>query len=244
MKKLFTLLFLFTALLVKAQYSTPGTGVNWNLDDLVTNSEGTVIWNADHYEFTNTLTIAPEDAVNILEDVTVLFHELAGIESNGTLTIDAPVQAIFTAQDSTLTANRWRGFRLIADHVTHIRNATFSFGGGIRVQTGTFSIDGSTFYKNFYKSGSSAGSYSSAAALDISGYASVTNCSFILNQRGAIASGSNVPCAAIIRNNYMFGNTTENSNRPQINMGPAGKMTLPLSLAIPLLVTVVPTRVE
>jgi parallel beta-helix repeat protein len=223
MKKLFTLLFLFTALLVKAQYSTPGTGVNWNLDDLVTNSEGTVIWNADHYEFTNTLTIAPEDAVNILEDVTVLFHELAGIESNGTLTIDAPVQAIFTAQDSTLTANRWRGFRLIADHVTHIRNATFSFGGGIRVQTGTFSIDGSTFYKNFYKSGSSAGSYSSAAALDISGYASVTNCSFILNQRGAIASGSNVPCAAIIRNNYMFGNTTENSNRPQINMGPAGE---------------------
>ncbi|MDD4597775.1 MAG: T9SS type A sorting domain-containing protein [Lentimicrobiaceae bacterium] len=223
MKKLFTLLFLSTALLVKAQYTTPGTGVNWSLDDLVTNSEGTVIWNSDHYEITNTLTISPQDAINILGDVTVLFHQLAGIVSEGTLLIDAPVQSIFTAQDTTLTADRWRGFKLIDGHVTHIKNATFSFGGGLRVQTGTFSIEGSTFYKNFYKSGSSAGSYSSAAALDISGYASVTNCSFILNQRGAIASGSNVACAANIRNNYMFGNTTENSNRPQINMGPSGE---------------------
>ena len=223
MKKLFTILFLFSALLVKAQYTTPGTGINWSLDDLVTNSEGTVIWNDDHYEITNTLTISPQDAINILGDVTVLFHQLAGIVSEGTLLIDAPVQSIFTAQDTTLTADRWRGFKLIADHVTHIKNATFSFGGGLRVQTGTFSIEGSTFYKNFYKSGSSAGSYSSAAALDISGYASVTNCSFILNQRGAIASGSNVACAANIRNNYMFGNTTDNTNRPQINMGPSGE---------------------
>ncbi|MDD2548533.1 MAG: T9SS type A sorting domain-containing protein, partial [Bacteroidales bacterium] len=83
-------------------------------------------------------------------------------------------------------------------------------------------IDGSTFYKNFYKSGSSAGSYTSSAAIDISGNAEVTNCNFILNQRGAISSASNMACRAIIRNNYFFGNTTENSNRPQINMGPSG----------------------
>jgi hypothetical protein len=38
-----------------------------------------------------------------------------------------------------------------------------------------------------------------------------------------VASGSNVGTKAINRNNYMFGNTTENSNRPQINMGPAGE---------------------
>lgn len=222
MKKLFTLMFALATLLVQAQFITPGTGVVWNLDSLVNNSAGVVTWNDNHYEITNTVTIAAADALNILEDVTVVFHDLAGIESEGTIIIDAPVKATFTAIDSTST-NKWRGFKLVAGHVTHIRNAEFLFGGGIRSQTGIFTVEGSKFYKNFYKSGSTSGSYASSAAVDLSGYGEVINCSFILNQRGAVASGSNVGTKAIIRNNYMFGNTTENSNRPQINMGPAGE---------------------
>ncbi len=222
MKKLFTLTLVLAGFLAQAQFSTPGTGVNWSLNSLVSNSEGAVIWNDDHYEITTTLTILPADSITILEDVTVLFHELAGIESEGTLLIDAPVQSVFTSIDTTATNNRWRGFKLLAGHVTHIKNAKFAFGGGLRVQSGTFTIDGSTFYKNFYKSGSSAGSYTSNAALDISGNAEISNCNFIHNQRGAISSASNMDCRAIIRNNYFFGNTTENSNRPQINMGPSG----------------------
>jgi len=222
MKKLFTLMFALATLLVQAQFSTPGTGVVWNLDSLVNNSAGVVTWNDDHYEITNTVTIAAADALNILEDVTVVFHDLAGIESEGTIIIDAPVKATFTAIDSTSTT-KWRGFKLLAGHVTHIRNAEFLFGGGIRSQTGNFTVEGSKFYKNYYKSGSSSGSYASSAAVDLSGFGEVINCSFIMNQRGAVASGSNVGTKAIIRNNYIFGNTTENSNRPQINMGPAGE---------------------
>lgn len=221
MKKLFTFLFVIFGLLAQAQYSTPGTGVNWNLNDLVQNSAGAVIWNGEEYEITTTILIAPADAINILSDVTILFHDLAGIESSGTLNINSPTQSLFTAIDST-SANKWRGLKLVADHVTHIRNVTFAFGGGLRVQTGTFSVTGSTFYKNYYKSGSNDGSYASSAALDLSGNADVFNCNFLFNQRGAIASGSNIPCRANIRNNYIFGNTVENSNRPQINMGPAG----------------------
>ncbi|MDD4385001.1 MAG: T9SS type A sorting domain-containing protein [Bacteroidales bacterium] len=222
MKKIFTLMFVLAGFFAQAQFSTPGTGVNWNLDALVSNSEGAVIWNVDHYEITTTLTILPADSITILDDVTVLFHQLAGIESEGTLLIDAPIEAIFSSIDTTLTTDRWRGFKLLENHVTHIKNAKFLFGGGLRVQSGTFTIDGSTFYKNFYKSGSSDGSYTSNAALDISGNAEITNCNFTHNQRGAISSASNMDCRAIIRNNYFFGNTTENSNRPQINMGPSG----------------------
>ena len=215
-------MFALATLLVQAQFITPGTGVVWNLDSLVNNSAGVVTWNDNHYEITNTVTIAAADALNILEDVTVVFHDLAGIESEGTIIIDAPVKATFTAIDSTST-NKWRGFKLVAGHVTHIRNAEFLFGGGIRSQTGNFTVEGSKFYKNYYKSGSSSGSYASSAAVDLSGFGEVVNCSFIMNQRGAVASGSNVGTKAIIRNNYIFGNTTENSNRPQINMGPAGE---------------------
>lgn len=221
MKKIITLLIVLTAFYARAQYSTPGTGVTWGLDELVQNSAGTVILNGDHYEITATLTILPADAIEIMNNVTVLFHDLAGIESEGTLIIDAPSHTLFNAIDST-SSNKWRGMKLLAGHVTHIRNTTFSFGGGIRVQDGTFSIEGSTFYKNYYKAGSSDGSYASSAALDLSGNSEVTSCSFLFNQRGAIASGSNTACPAIIRNNYIFGNTVENTNRPQINMGPSG----------------------
>ncbi len=221
MKKSITLFFTLFALLAQAQFSTPGTGVTWTLDSLVQNSAGAVTWNTDHYEITTTILIAPQDALNILEDVTVLFHDLTGIESGGTLIIDAPVKATFTAIDS-LSTNRWRGIKLLTDHFTHITNADLLFGGGIRAISGTFTIHGSKLYKTYYRSGSTSGSYASGAALDVSGHAVITNCTLTYNQRGAIASGSNVGTKAVIRNNYIFGNTTENSNRPQINMGPAG----------------------
>lgn len=220
MKKLITILFVLAAFMAQAQYSTPGTGVSWNLDSLVAHSGGTVILNNDHYEITSTLTIQTGDTLNILDNVTVLLLDLAGIESTGVLTINAPVQAVFNAIDTTSTS-AWRGIRLAEGHVTHIKNATFKFGGGIRTINGIFSIDGSTLYKSYYKSGSTTGSYASAAAVDMMGSGSVTNCRFISNMRGAVASGS-TDCKAFIRNNYMFGNVTQNSNRPQINMGPAG----------------------
>ena len=87
MKKSFALLFAMVSLWAQAQYSTPGTGVIWNLDSLVTNSAGAVIRDGDNYEVTETVIIQPTDALNILENVTVLFHELTGIESSGILTI-------------------------------------------------------------------------------------------------------------------------------------------------------------
>ena len=221
MKKLLTILFTIAAFMAQAQYTTPGTGVSWNLDSLVMHSGGTVILNNDHYEITSTLILQTGDTLNILDNVTVLFLDLAGIESTGVLTINAPVQAVFNAIDTTSTS-AWRGFRLGEGHVTHIKNATFKFGGGIRTILGTFFIDNSTIYKNYYKSGSTSGSYTSAAAVDMMGGGNVTNCRFILNMRSAVASGSTA-CRANIRNNYMFGNVTLDSNRPQINMGAAGQ---------------------
>lgn len=222
MKRVIAILFIvLSTFIVNAQYTTPGTGVKWGLAELIEHSNGTVVWNVDQYEVTATLTISATDTLQILDDVTVVFHDLAGIESSGTLLINAPEQALFTALDST-SANKWRGIKLLADHVTHIKNVTFKFGGGIKASSGLLTVDGSTFYKGFYKSGSSNGSYASGAILDLTGEVYITNNSFLHNQRGAVTSGSNVSCRAVIKNNYMFGNTTENSNRPQINMGPAG----------------------
>ncbi len=222
MKHSFTLVLLAISFIAGAQYITPGTGVRWNLDSLAINSTGVLFTNGDHYEINGSITISSGDTIEILNGSTVVLHDLSFIESYGKFTVDAPTPVIFTALDS-LSVNKWRGLKFYEGHETIIKNAVIEYGGGIKVLSGgSFHISNSTLQRNYYKSGSSTGSFSSAAVLDINGYAEIIDNVIKNNQRGAIASGSNTSTPLIIRNNYIFGNITENSNRPQINMGPAG----------------------
>ncbi len=62
MKKLFLLLLIVSSQIF-AQYTTPNTGVNWNLDDLVTNSGGVVTGTFPNYSITNKITISANDRV-------------------------------------------------------------------------------------------------------------------------------------------------------------------------------------
>lgn len=222
MKHFFTMMLVAAAMFAQAQFITPGTGVRWDLDSLVTHSAGVVFVNGNHYEINGNITLSAGDTLEFLQNDTIMLHDLSYIYSYGKFTVDPPQQILFTALD-TLSLNKWRGFRFYEGHETFIRNAVIEHGGGLKVNSGgTIYVEGSTFRRNYYKSGSTTGSLASAAVLDIIGTAEVKNCSFISNQRSAIASGSNVDSPIIFRNNYLFGNTTENSNRPQINLGPAG----------------------
>lgn len=223
MKHFFTVMLFATAMFAKAQYVTPGTGVRWDLDSLVTYSAGVVSVNGDHYDINGNVTISASDTLEILYNTTVVLYDLSYLQSSGRFVVDAPDQVLFTALDS-LSVNKWRGFKFLEGHETFIRNAVIEYGGGIKVNSGgTFHIENSTLQRNYYKSGSTSGSFSSAAVLDITGAADIINNRIIYNQRGAVASGANTDTPANIRNNYIFGNTVENSNRPQINMGPAGE---------------------
>lgn len=223
MKHFFSLVLLAVTLSVSAQYITPGTGVRYNLDSLAALSAGVVFVNGDHYEINGNITISAGDTVEILSGTTILLHDLSYIQSSGKFTVDAVQPVVFTALDS-LSLNKWRGFKFLEGHETFINNAIIQYGGGIKVNSGgTFTIQNSTLQRNYYKSGSTSGSFSSAAVIDLTGPARVIGNRIIYNQRGAVASGANTSTPAEIRNNYIFGNTTENSNRPQINMGPAGE---------------------
>lgn len=223
MKKLFTFLFMVATILAHAQYTTPGNGVRWNLDSLVNNSAGVITHNGTHYEMTNNLFVSANDTIDFITNDTLVFFDLTYIETNGVLTIDPPQQMVFTAMDS-LSLNKWRGIRFNEGHQTFIRNATFQYGGGLKIISGgSFHIENCTLKRNFYKSGSSSGSLASSGVIDVSGPATILNNNFISNQRCGIGSGANVSAPLVIRNNYFFGNVTENSNRPQINVGPAGE---------------------
>jgi len=223
MKRIVTLFFVISALFSHAQYTTPGTGVRWDLHTLMENSEGVITLVGDHYELNGNVVISASDTLEILTNATLLLHDLSYIESYGIFIVDAPDQAVFSALDPESAGTKWRGIRFYEGHYTSLRNATFEYGGGLKVNNGgTFHMDVCTLRHNYYLAGSTSGSLSSGGVLDISGPATIKNSSIYSNQRAAIATASNVASPIIFRNNYLFGNTTENSNRPQINLGPAG----------------------
>ncbi len=216
------LVLLLTSWGIKAQYTTPGTAVSWTLDSLVSHSSGTVVKVGSHYEVTAGLFISLSDTIKILTDETVKFHDGSGIESSGGLIINPPTLVTLTALDSLSTATKWRGMRLDETSYTVIKKARIEFGGGLKkITTGYLDISHSTIRKNFYKSGST-GSYASGGVIDFSGKVSVLHSRFTENQRAAISSGANIYSSANFRYNYLFDNTSENSNRPQINLGPTG----------------------
>lgn len=225
MNRAFTLflVLIFASWGVRAQFTTPGTSVSWTLDSLVSHSAGAVIHVGTHYEITANLTISATDTIKVVSDELIKFHDGTTIESSGTLLLNPPTLVTLTALDSLSSATKWRGLRLDETSYTVINNARIEFGGGVKkLSTGYLAISNSTFRKNYYKSGSSTGSQASGGVIDFSGKVSVTHSRFIENQRSAISSGANIYSSAIFKYNYLFGNTNENSNRPQINLGPSG----------------------
>ena len=95
MKKLFILFTLFSSQLL-AQYITPNTGVNWNLDDLVINSGGTVTGAFPNYAINNKVTVSSLDRVYIIPGSAVTFSGSAsGFEIYGKfLAVGTPVDSI------------------------------------------------------------------------------------------------------------------------------------------------------
>ncbi|AFH47845.1 Hypothetical protein IALB_0133 [Ignavibacterium album JCM 16511] len=94
MKK-FLLVILTASSNLFAQYTTPGTGVNWNLDSLVLYSSGVVVGSFPNYQINNNVIVAANDELNVVAGSNVTFTSAtAGIEVNGIF------KAIGTASDS------------------------------------------------------------------------------------------------------------------------------------------------
>jgi len=112
MKKIFILIiFLSTQLL--AQYITPNTGVNWNLDDLVTNSAGTVTGTFPNYAINNKVTVSELDRVFILPGSMITFSgSTSGFEIYGKfLAVGTTADTIrFTASVADSTGSSFNGF--------------------------------------------------------------------------------------------------------------------------------------
>ncbi len=200
------------------QYVTPGTGVKYTLDDLVTNSGGSVTLTAGIYYVVDSIYINTNDTLSIFADATVRYglNTLLGTKKNGVLLIDPPNNVTFTADNLT---SGYLGVRLDSSSGSVIRKLTLEYAVSFRISDCSPTLDSCILQFNNHLASTTFGN--GAVAL-FRGSPVIKNCRFINNKRAAIQGGANIANAPKILNNYFFANSTNNVNVPQINLGSTG----------------------
>jgi hypothetical protein len=169
------------------------------------------------YKVDSNFTISAKDTLRLMNYDTIKLSDGIEITIVGFADFNPLDTAVITRADS-LSAPK--GIYISGDSSSAlIQKVRFEYAGiksssisGITIKYCTFTLVNT--------------SLSSSAINLVKGNNLIENCSFISNQGPAIASGANIPCSLTFTNNYLFDNNTDNSNRPQINMGPAGDGTI------------------
>ncbi len=214
MTKLYSLLTLFIIpFALVAQYTTPGTGQTYSLDELVTLSNGAVTSGGNEYQIHQPLFIAATDTFEITTNNTVRIAPEALITIEDSAVFNVFSNALFTKLNPD---SNYVGFRFESLSNVNIEGPIFEYGGGFKSITGNLQmVDCIMRYHN-------GGSSSSAVVGLSAGKPLFSDCTFLENDKAAIGSPANGSVAPTIINCTFTGNTMENQNRPQINLGPSG----------------------
>jgi hypothetical protein len=213
------LLSFFSFSSVKANnYFTPGSGVNWTLDDLVTNSGGDVTFSNGSYMVNDTIFISKFDTLVIATDATVKFVAKSYMDVNGTLLINPPNNVLFTAAD---IPTGYYGLRIDSSSTTTLRKLTLEYAGGLRITDCNPSIDSCIFRFNTPSTTFASGAINLFRSNPV-----ITNTQFLNNLRPAIIGGGNISNAPKVNNCTFIANcSTANLNQAQINLGATGSTT-------------------
>ncbi len=220
MKKVITVFALVLSIFSSyADYTTPNTSVNWNLNDLVTNSGGVVTFSGGNYFVNSNLTVAASDTIKILSNATVKLALNVSVLVNGTLIVNPPDSVKFTSIDTT---QKFTDLRLDLAGTNSMLNKLiyeYSFNG-LRLLNSSPLISNCTFRYNC------GGATLTVPALNLfNANPVITNCLFYRNYRAAIAGGSNIANAPQILNSQFIENVLTSGNVPQINLGQSGAGT-------------------
>jgi hypothetical protein len=220
MRLLFTCISLFIASALLAQYTTPDDGLTIDFDYLVQNSNGTVVMDGADYLVTDSITVSETDVLEQTTGITVKVNSNALITVIGGLTLNSDDETVFTWAEE---GSHYKGFRFEDGSVIDLNNATFEYGGGLRILTEDFTMDNCTVqYQEMIASTGGALGFSD-------GTPSITNSTFIENQTAAINSPANGAFAPIIDNCTFQFNGASIVNKSQINLGPSGQDTIVIS---------------
>ena len=222
MKKL-TYLFILTIIFTSAAfagYTTPGTGVKLNLDNLVTNSGGVVTFTSGQYFVNDTVKISALDTLMITTNATVKFAANTYLAVRGVLIINPPTGVLFTAQNTT---NGYLGMRVDTSSSTLLRKLTFEYAVSMKFNSSNPTLDSCIIQ---YNNNSTSTTFGTSAVYLFNANPLITNCKFLYNQRAAISGGANIANAPKIIGCYFLGNVTTHYNSPQINLGQSGTDTV------------------
>ena len=222
MKTIYTLIFIVLAfsLNTRAQYVTPGNGSNYSLDDLVDQSGGVVSVNNGTYFINGDLTISATDTLKILDAAVVQIAAGIRPEFLGSF-ISNPQsgEVVITAIDTLTAGQEFDGLRFEDSPANFFANTRITHGGGLQFISSEVVFENCAFIRNSSSNTSNVINYSNCNPI-------IRYCRFVENARSAIGSGANTEGSPQILYNEFIGNTTDNSNRPQINLGPGGNDTI------------------
>ena len=216
MKRILPILLLIIGLtsFVQAQWTSPGTGNDYTLPDLVNVTGGVVTDQGDgKFSINANLTISGTDRL-------VIDNQVVRIDIPGALvTLQGYLSCTNTQRVKiygTMTAHY--GIRLENALGCDFRNLYLSDGGGIQVveSNATFTDVKFVYFTTDYCS-SVINIFNSSPLIE--------NCYFLLNDGPAVSSPANGQSSPTILNCSLDSNSN-NSTNPQINLGPGGADTI------------------
>ncbi len=203
--------FMFSFSIVAAPtFTTPNTGVHWNLDDIAAASPSTITISGNTYTLWENLVVSENDVVYINSELTLAIDADLLVTVFGGFWVSYNEPVLITALDPSAPYN---GFRFEESSDIEFQNTIIEYGGGLRVLTGNFRMTECSLSNNV------AGVTTSAVIQLSRGNPEINSNTFTFNDLPAIGSAANAEVSALIQNNWIEGNNRENSNRPQINMG-------------------------
>ncbi len=206
----FSVLILSYTTALAQTYTTPNTGVDWTLVDIANASPSTIAVNGNEYTLQENLVIAENDKLRIDTNAVVLIEDALLITVFGEFDVTANESEFLSAT----VGLPYEGFRFEESSVINIQNATIKSGGGLRVLTEDFTLTNCLISENV------EGGVTTGAVISLSrGAPQIINNEITFNELPAIGSSANSEVSATISGNYIEGNNSVNSNRPQINLG-------------------------
>ena len=219
MKKFYAfLLMAAVAVGAMAQFVSDGTGNVYTFNTL-SQIEGTGVTLQDDgsYLVSADFTIAEGDVLQLQNNDVIKMADGVRITLDGNADF-APADTAVVTRDAE--GSKPKGFWMMGENGNAVlKNVTFEYVGVVfGGLNSSLQADNCTFTLHNGKS-SSSGALSFNASCDNN---IVENCYFIENQLNAIGNGASNPVGIIIRNCIFWHNTTDNRNKPQINLTVGG----------------------
>jgi parallel beta-helix repeat protein len=201
--------FLFIQTSAKAQFISPNSSKNWNLDSLVANSGGVVTKTGNIYRISQNVTIETSDTLKCFQNAVVEVDSGRDIRIFGTLLINPPDSLVIKAR---VSGKNFRGLEINNSPLSSLRKLKIYEGGGLRLLYANILVDSCRFLFNNTAVNSNALNLFQSSP-------TIRDCYFFRNVGSAIGGGANIQNGPKIIRCKMIENVSGNTNRPQINLG-------------------------